>query len=494
MDGTRILNAIDGTFRHGKIGMTCYANDGAYFDNISVLSGRHIGTNGSMWVKPFLQKPSQSSMTVCWETTVPTTGKVLWGTSPCIFTDSISVSSARIHEATIIGLTTATRYYYGVRYGDSLLCGADYTFKTNPLPSARVRICIWGDNRTDPVAHNRICEAMLTKNPDMVINVGDVVSNGSVYDQYRTEFFNPASNLIRCTPFYVAIGNHEGENAWYYNYFSLPGDERYFAVDYGAAHFVFMNSNISYIPVISEQYTWVSDELASTASQSAPWLFVMLHHPPYSEGWDSPGYDGEPNVRDYLVPVWELNDVDFVFAGHTHDYERGAKAGVNYIITGGGGSALDHWLQDWEWISIYQAVYHYVLLDITSSYVIYRAYDWNNALIESTLFGTYLDVEQSVDTRPGKFQIESVSPNPFNASARISFSTDVVEHIEVLITDISGRQIAKICDGILPAGKHEAIWEVERYSYRGKKVPSGTYFAVIRAGDRKLSQKIELIR
>ncbi|MBT6113917.1 MAG: hypothetical protein HOH03_09940 [Candidatus Marinimicrobia bacterium] len=87
----------------------------------------------------------------------------------------------------------------------------------------------------------------------------------------------------------------------------------------------------------------------------------------------------------------ELNGVDIVFSGHTHDYERGLPhppydpetgSGNNaaYIVTGGAGSFLDnHKYKEWEQIDIpdhparpnsnesdegqyYE--YHYIVIDI----------------------------------------------------------------------------------------------------------------------------------
>ncbi len=87
-----------------------------------------------------------------------------------------------------------------------------------------------------------------------------------------------------------------------------------------------------------------------------------MHQPPYSEAWSGGFYDGEAPLREFIVPIIEANNVDMVFSGHTHDYERGLPhppydpatgKGNNaaYVITGGGGSNLDnHKYYDWEQI------------------------------------------------------------------------------------------------------------------------------------------------
>ncbi len=54
--------------------------------------------------------------------------------------------------------------------------------------------------------------------------------------------------------------------------------------------------------------------------------------------------------------------MDLFLCGHTHDYERGAKNGVTHIITGGGGSALDSFQQDFDFIEVYESRYHFTFL------------------------------------------------------------------------------------------------------------------------------------
>ncbi len=108
---------------------------------------------------------------------------------------------------------------------------------------------------------------------------------------------------------------------------------------------------------------WIEQDLKK-ASESAQWIFAFKHQPPYSEGWSGGYYDGEPYIRNDLVPLLEQYGVDMLFAGHTHDYERGLphppynpatgeRNTTVYIITGGGGSSLDdHKYKEWGQIDV----------------------------------------------------------------------------------------------------------------------------------------------
>jgi hypothetical protein len=188
-------------------------------------------------------------------------------------------------------------------------------------------------------------------------------------------------------PSYVSIGNHEYGGSVQYGvvpafeqYLAhptiVPGSNEYwYSFDYSNVHFLFIDGNRFAedregkkenewtISPDDPQLLWIEQDLKDSAGKS-DWTFAFIHEPPFSEGWSGGYYDGEPPLRNSLVPILERYGVDIVFAGHTHDYERGlphppydpATGKGNtavYIITGGGGSSLDnHKYYEWEQIDI----------------------------------------------------------------------------------------------------------------------------------------------
>ena len=68
----------------------------------------------------------------------------------------------------------------------------------------------------------------------------------------------------------------------------------------------------------------------------------------------------------YLVPLIEAGDVDLVFSGHTHAYERYLHKGVSYIVTGGGGTFLYALVDDVEapLRLAGSSVFHYCVVDV----------------------------------------------------------------------------------------------------------------------------------
>ena len=83
------------------------------------------------------------------------------------------------------------------------------------------------------------------------------------------------------------------------------------------------------------------------------------------------------------------------------------------------------------------------------------------------------------------------SPNPFQRSLSIRFSLEVPADVEVTVFDVAGRRVAKVLDGNLPAGSHEASWNGR--DSRGERVRAGTYFIRARQGDRVESRQVVLI-
>ena len=263
-----------------------------------------------------------------------------------------------------------------------------YTFRTAPHRNTPFRAVVWGDNRTDVRTCEAVAKLIASQSPDVVVNVGDVVTNGDVYSQWGREYFIPIKHFASSVPSYIAIGNYEVDSHWFDDFVAQPGNEHWFAFNYGNSRFIILDLNRLYYPG-REQYDWLVEELNSRDFRNADFRFVFCHHPPYSEQWDSPGYTGEAGVRAFLVPLFEEYGVDIVFSGHTHDYERGKRVlesghEIYYIITGGGGSALDRFVtKDWDVIQLHLSVYHCVTLDIDGDVLDFRAIGLDGEIIDS---------------------------------------------------------------------------------------------------------------
>ncbi len=87
--------------------------------------------------------------------------------------------------------------------------------------------------------------------------------------------------------FFPTLGNHD----WYTNdaqpyldYFTLPGNERYYDFVWGPVHFFALDSDEHEpdgVNAGSAQAAWLQQGLAASTS---PWNIVYTHYPPYSSG------------------------------------------------------------------------------------------------------------------------------------------------------------------------------------------------------------------
>ena len=79
------------------------------------------------------------------------------------------------------------------------------------------------------------------------------------------------------------------------------------------------------------------------------------------------------DVREAWCSLFEQYDVDIVFAGHDHDYERTIPINdVVYIVTGGG-SAILYGVDMRKWLAYAEATYHFCLVKIMGKKLILEA-------------------------------------------------------------------------------------------------------------------------
>ncbi len=70
---------------------------------------------------------------------------------------------------------------------------------------------------------------------------------------------------------------------------------------------------------------------------------------------------------------------------------------------------------------------------------------------------------------PERCELVSVYPNPFNSTTTISFKLPTTEMVLMAVYDPSGREVARLVDGLMLAGLYEVVWECP-------SVGSGIYF------------------
>lgn len=218
--------------------------------------------------------------------------------------------------------------------------------------TATLRFAIIGDFGVDNSKEAAVALLVKSWNPEFVVTVGDnnYLGAASAIDRaigkYYRDYIAPyqgtyGSGSSSGNRFYPALGNHDWESLScsngvcqgpYFDYFTLPGNERYYDFVQGPVHFFLIDSDAHEpdgISATSAQAAWLRARLAAS---TAPWKLVILHHPPYSSG---PA--GSTKAMQWPFKSW---GADVVLAGHDHHYERLDVNGQVYFIDGLGGTGI----------------------------------------------------------------------------------------------------------------------------------------------------------
>ena len=357
---------------------------------MSELTAKHPVFNAG----PALQNMTQGAVTVTWETRAPAPSAVYYGKDGLdkVVADPEPVT---FHKVAITGLDTETEYKYLAVSAEQ--AAPESTFRTAPQRDTPFSFMVVGDDQSNPQIFEPLTDLMIPMKPDLLLSVGDVVGTGGDYSAWAREFFYPLRRLISKIPFFVAIGNHEyggfscgGPVTWFEEYMALPdtGVGYSYAVTYGNSRFIMLNQHEDtgcpgVVPG-TKVYDWLLEELESPEFKAADFHFMLMHKPPYSKCWAGGYYDGEASVRTHIVPLIEKYDIDMVFSGHTHDYERGELNGTYYIITGGAGGHLDDTVyKEWPHIKVHHFVHHFSHLTINGKKLSFEAVDQDGNVIDS---------------------------------------------------------------------------------------------------------------
>lgn len=214
-----------------------------------------------------------------------------------------------------------------------------------------IHFAVIGDYGVDNQYQAAVADLVKRNWPDFILTVGDnnypdgcentIDENiGKYYHEYIYRYRGRYGEGSLTPRFYPSLGNHDwyakkkcpARNGLlpYVNYFTLPGNERYYDFVEGPVHFFALDSDSNEpdgIKRSSKQYRWFKGRVQRSA---APFKVVYFHHSPYSSGPHGDNKDMQWDFHDL--------DVDVVISGHDHIYERRIKNGVIYLVNGLGGA------------------------------------------------------------------------------------------------------------------------------------------------------------
>jgi len=272
---------------------------------------------------PYLQSLATDSVLVVWTATAPGEPHVDFGPTDTYGSTVRATSEGARHVAVLRGLRPGTLYQYRVRAGERVLAaGPQYQFRTGEGPvDTRYSFFVTGDVGDPEGDHVKTAESILRADPlpEFGLICGDVVYDDGRSEDYDANLMTPWRNLLCRIPLWPALGNHDWhvdpENnfrrEWY-----LPNNEHYYSFNWGNAHFIALDTRDDDIYDLPNQVAWLERDLA--ANRGAAWTFVYFHHPGITCTYKG---NSKPVVEHFL-PVFDRYEVDVVFNGHAHTYER----------------------------------------------------------------------------------------------------------------------------------------------------------------------------
>jgi tartrate-resistant acid phosphatase type 5 len=207
-----------------------------------------------------------------------------------------------------------------------------------------VRFAVIGDYGNGSQNEGDVAALIKSWGPDLIITTGDnnyPDGTADTIDEHIGQFF---SEFI--SPYYGSYGEGGQENRFfpspgnhdwhakdlqpYLDYFTLPGNERYYDFTWGPVHFFAVDSDSDEPDGASRKSIQADWLKAGLAGSDSPWNVVYQHHAPYSSG-----RHGSNERAQWPFAEW---GADVVFSGHDHTYERISKDGIYYFVNGLGGA------------------------------------------------------------------------------------------------------------------------------------------------------------
>lgn len=237
-------------------------------------------------------------------------------------------------------------------YEDVKEVAQSYALTEASLPVDILRFAVIGDYGRNTIGEQRVATLVDSWNPDFIVTTGDNnypfgsalsidVNIGQYYSKFIGNYkgvYGPGSERNR---FWPTLGNHDWHamrciaqecSGAYLDYFTLPGNERYYDVSQGLVH-LFVTDSDSQEPagndLDSDQARWLQNALAASTSC---FKVVIVHRPPYSSG----DHGSAISMR------WPFQEwgADVVMSGNDHSYERIDANGFPYFVNGAGGAGL----------------------------------------------------------------------------------------------------------------------------------------------------------
>ena len=189
-----------------------------------------------------------------------------------------------------------------------------------------------------------IVRAIADAHPDLLAITGDCVFDGGSDGEWEAFDALVAPLHAQHVPAIAAFGNHEywsgraGAEEHLFPRFPLDARRHWFAFAFGPLRIVVLDANQGHLTKgeWDAQVAWYEGALGDFDRDPAVrGVVVMFHEPPYT---NSTVTGDEAYVQSDLVPpLARATKTLAMLNGHVHSYERFARGGKVFVVSGGGG-------------------------------------------------------------------------------------------------------------------------------------------------------------
>ena len=306
---------------------------------------------------PYLQTATPTSLVVRWRTDTTEGSFVRYGlTADALNQTAKAFGIGTEHIVQLSELLPGRRYFYSVmgsaenKDGDGKILRVPvYAFTTPPPtgPASPTRVWVLGDPGTKGATQLAVRDAYTKfagdRTADLCLLLGDNAYPDGTDADYQKAIFEVYPEMLRTTPLWSTLGNHDGHSANsitqsgpYYDIFTFPtraqaggvasGTEAYYSIDNANIHFVCLDSHDTPRTPDGAMAQWLKADLAATTRD---WIVAFFHHPTYTKGTHDSDREGRlVDMRQNFLPILEAGGVDLILTGHSHVYER------SYLLDG----------------------------------------------------------------------------------------------------------------------------------------------------------------
>ena len=198
------------------------------------------------------------------------------------------------------------------------------------LADDNFKFIVFGESRGGHHVFKRVMGDINYRKPLFAISCGDMLEDSSrkEYDRFLKDI--GGINV----PFLTVAGSSELQEGGMLEYEDALGAS-YYSFDFKNSHFIILSNGEGRIS--EEQFLWLENDLMLNKAINT---FVFMHLPAFDPrpARKQPMLFGGQHLR--LTKIFEKYNVSMVFSAGITSYFRDEKAGVTYVVSGGGGSEL----------------------------------------------------------------------------------------------------------------------------------------------------------